>query len=177
MSGAMSKGDREALAKLIRQREKLAKGDVDRVAAEHLAEFEQQVAREYRADDDEVWEQAEKAAQMAVADAQAKVAERCRELGIPEGFQPSLSCHWYRRGEQAVKDRVAELRKVAKTRIDADSKRAKYEIERKSVEVQGELIAGGLDSEEARTFLAAMPTAAALMPAAPSVAEIEETGR
>ena len=42
-----------------------------------------------------------------------------------------------------------------------------------------ELVAGGLESEAARAFLASMPTAEALMAAAPSVAEIEaaHTGR
>ena len=68
---------------------------------------------------------------------------------------------------------------VAKTRIDADAKAAKVAIERSSVEIQTELVAGGLESEAARTFLASMPTAEALMAAAPSVAEIEaaRTGR
>ena len=44
-----------------------------------------------------------------------------------------------------------------------------------SVAIQTELVAGGLKSSEARAFLAAMPTAEALLGAAPSVLEIEES--
>jgi hypothetical protein len=79
---------------------------------------------------------------------------------------------WMRRGENYSAARRAELRKVAKTRIVAEIKAAKTTIERSSVEVQTELIAGGLESEEAKAFLESMPTAEALMPSL-SMAEIE----
>lgn len=86
---------------------------------------------------------------------------------------------WYGRGENASALRRGELRAVAKTRIDADARAAKVAIERSSVEMQTELVAGGLESEAARAFLPSMPTTEALMAAAPSVAEIEaaHTGR
>jgi hypothetical protein len=48
-------------------------------------------------------------------------------------------------------------------------------VERASVETQTELIAGGLESDEARGFLERMPTANALMPPPPPVAEVEAT--
>jgi hypothetical protein len=64
--------------------------------------------------------------------------------------------------------------------VAAEAKAAKVQIERASVDVQTQLVAGGLQSNEAREFLAAMPTAEALMPAV-TVAEIEQaagvTGR
>jgi hypothetical protein len=172
--GKMSKGEREDLAKLVRRREKLAKADVDRVGAERLAEFEGEVASVYHIDDDAVWREAHAAASKATAEAKAKIAERCRELGIQERFAPTVEIAWYSRGENASRDRVTELRRVAKTRFDAEGKAAKAEIERQSVEVQTELVAGGLESDEARAFLASMPEAEALMPPVPTVAEIEE---
>ena len=168
----MTRAERDDLAKLVRRREKLAKTDADRVAAERLAGLEREFAEIYRVGDEEVWREAQAAAEEAVAEANARVAQRCRELGIREAFAPSIGVHWYSRGENASKDRVAELRKVAKTRIDADAKRAKFEIERASVDVQTQLVAGSLRTAEARAFLEAMPTAEALMPSL-TVAQIE----
>ena len=59
-------------------------------------------------------------------------------------------------------------------RLSLRTLRAKLEVERQSVAIQTELVAGGLRSDEARAFLEAMPTADALVGAAPSVLEIEE---
>ena len=67
---------------------------------------------------------------------------------------------------------MAELRRVAKAKLDAGAKAAKVEIERSSLRVQTELVAGGLHSADARAFLEAMPTADALLPPL-TVAEIE----
>jgi hypothetical protein len=170
----MTRRDRDDLAKLARRREKLAKADTDRVASERLADFEQQMAAIYRPSDDEIWSELHAAADEAVAKADAAIAERCRELGIPKRFRPGLQLQWYERGENAAAQRRSELRAVAKSRIDAMAKLAKVEIERQSVEVQTVLIAGGLDSDDARAFLASMPTADALIGAAPSVAELEQ---
>ena len=71
---------------------------------------------------------------------------------------------WYRRGENAASQRRTELRRVAKTEIDALEARAKTEIERVSVEQQTALISDGLTSEAAQAFLEQMPTAENLMP-------------
>jgi hypothetical protein len=171
---SMTKSERDELAKLVRRREKLAKVDVDRVAAERLADFEEQMASIYAPADDARWREIHASAAEVVREADEAMAERCRELGIPERFRPELDLHWYGRGENASRDRRSELRTVAKTRIDAMAKTAKLEVERQSVALQTELIAGGLQSDQARAFLAAMPTAEALVGAAPSVREIEE---
>jgi hypothetical protein len=127
----------------------------------------------YKPADDPVWHELHADAKRVAVEAQAKIEERSRELGIPERFAPGLNVYWYSRGENAVVQRRAELRKVAQTRLAANAKTAKAQIERRSVEVQTQLVAGGLESDEAREFLASMPQADALMPAVPSVAEIE----
>jgi hypothetical protein len=168
----MTRRDREDLAKVVRRREKLTKADADRVAAERLAEFESRVAAIYKPSDDPVWNELYTSAHTAVTDAQTRLAERCRELGIPEDWAPELNLGWWGHGENAAAQRRAELRRVAKTRIDADAKAAKVEIEKRSLAVQEELIAGGLESGEAKAFLETMPTATQLMPSV-SVAEIE----
>jgi hypothetical protein len=154
-------------------REKLAKADVDAVAAERLAEFEQQMASIYKPSDDPAWADLHAETEKVTKEAQAKINERSRELGIPERFAPGLSVGWYGRGENQMASRRAELRKVAQTRLAANAKTAKAQIERNSIEVQTQLVASGLESAEARTFLESMPTAEALMPAVPSVLEIE----
>jgi hypothetical protein len=171
----MTKGERDELMKLLRRHEKLATGDVDRVAAERLADFEQQMASIYAPTDDERWAELHAQAASVVREADDALAERCRELGIPERFRPELGMHWYGRGENGSAARRAELRTVAKTRIDAMAKAAKVEVERQSIAVQTRLVATGLTGDEARTFLASMPTAETLVGAAPSVLEVEAT--
>jgi hypothetical protein len=175
MSDEMTKSERDELAKLVRRREKLAKVDADRVAAERMADFEQQMASIYAPADDARWAELHAQAEEVVREADKALADCCRELGVPERFRPQLNLHWYLRGENGARDRRAELRAIARTRVDAMAKAAKLEVERQSVAIQTELVAGGLRTEEARAFLAAMPTAEALIGAAPSVLEIEET--
>jgi hypothetical protein len=164
MSGAMSKADREALVKLVRRAERAHKTLAEQRKAEQLADFERQLATIHKYYDDEVWQEAYAEASRVVAEADAKIAERCRELGIPEDWRPGLSVGWYERGENAMKQRRGELRKVAQTRIDADYKRACTAIEMHSVELQSQLVAGGLESDAARAFLKAMPSPEVLMP-------------
>lgn len=159
----MTRREREDLAQLVRRREKVAKTTAAERSAELLADFEQQMATVYAAED-EAWKDVTTRAKQLVAEADAEIAKRCRELGIPEDLRPGLSLGWYGRGQNASKERRAELRRVAQSRIAAMEKQARSEIERSSVEVQTQLLAGGLETDEARAFLESMPTAQALMP-------------
>ena len=86
----MTKSEREDLAKLIRNREKVMKSAARERSAELLAEFEQQMASVYSYDQDEVWKSATEAAAAAVAVAQQAIAERCSEMGIPARFAPNV---------------------------------------------------------------------------------------
>lgn len=171
----MSRRDREELAKLVRRREKLAKAAAGSRAAELLANFEQQLATTYDPLDS-AWREAHEEAVRAVEALNARIAARCQEQGIPARFAPSAVMGWSDRGENYTSRRRAELRKVAQTRLAAVEKSAKTEIERRSVEIQTALVAGALESAEARTFLDSMPSAEALMPAL-SVPEIEAAAR
>jgi hypothetical protein len=138
----MTKGEREDLAKLCRQREKLAKVEADARAAEMLADFQKQLATIHSYNDHEVWKKAKAAAQAATDEARRIVEASLNELGIPRQFAPLLSLEWYGRGENAAAERRAELTKVAVSRIDAITKRVKHQIEAGSVEVQTRLLAG-----------------------------------
>jgi hypothetical protein len=160
----MSKGERTDLCALVRRREKFEKTAAAQRTAELLADFERQLASIYSYDTDETWRAAHAEAKKVIAEAEVTIAARCRELGIPEEFQPGLSFGWHGRGENASKDRRAELRKVAETRLDVMEKSAKTQIERKSIEMQEHIVRDRITSEAAQVLLARLPAIESLMP-------------
>lgn len=160
----MTKSEREDLAKLIRNREKVMKSAAGERSAELLAEFERQVASIYSYDQDEVWKSATTAAAAAVVIAQQTIAARCGELGIPARFAPCVEFSWRGRGENAIKDRRAELRAVAKSRIDAIEKSACTKIEMLCLDAQSQILAHGLTSAAAIAFFDELPKVEVLMP-------------
>jgi outer membrane scaffolding protein for murein synthesis (MipA/OmpV family) len=160
----MTKGERDELAKILKARARLAGRVVEQRAAELLAEAEQQLATVYKVND-QAWRELTATAQQTVREADAELARRCRTLGIPEEFRPHLTVGWWGRGENGDRERRAELRKVAQSRIATMAKSARVAIETQALEGLTQLAAGALESEAARAFLAAMPTPEALMPA------------
>lgn len=170
-TGGMTRRDRDDLAALMRKQEKLGKTEAAERAAFLRADVERQLAATCEVSD-ERWAAITAAAKKAVAAADTQIAEICRDQGVQERFRPELCLDWYSRGENAIQKRREELRKVAVTRIAALEKEARTKIECRSVEIQMQLVAGGLESDAARAFLASMPTAAQLMPPI-AVAEIE----
>jgi hypothetical protein len=162
---AMSKSEREDLQRLIRQREKVLKSAAKQRSASLLADFENQMGSTYSFDQDEVWANATEVAEREVAKAQDRIAARCAKLGIPERFAPRLDVHWYSRGENAVKERRTELRKMAVTRIEAIEREAIVKIELGCLKAQEQIALAGLTSEKARQFIEARPAIDVLMPA------------
>jgi hypothetical protein len=160
----MTKSERTELCALTRQREKLAKTAAAERAAELLADFEAQLARIYHFDDEPIWQASHEIARKALENTNAAIAARCEELGIPEEFAPALAMGWRGRNENSVKSRRDELRKVAVTHIAAMQKSAHTKIETHSVQLQSEIVANGLTSEVAKSFLERMPAIASLMP-------------
>ena len=161
---AITKSEREELQRLVLKREKVLKSAAKQRSAELLADFENQMGQNYSFDQDETWAAAMNAAEQEVAKAQARVAVRCAELGIPKQFAPELDVRWYSRGENAVKDRRAELRKMAMTRVEAIEREAITKIEVSSLEAQTRLAIAGLTSEAARQFISELPPLEKLMP-------------
>jgi len=71
----MTKGEREDLQRLVRQREKVLKSAAKQRSAELIADFENQMGQEYSFDDDKVWAEASNIAKAAVRKAdEAQVA-------------------------------------------------------------------------------------------------------
>ena len=176
----MTSRERNDLISLCKQRARVAKQMASHRAADLLADFEAQLATEYAWDDEEVWAEAHRIASAALADANVLIADRCQELGIPKQFAPSLEYYWRSRGENDSKQRREELRKVARTRLDAMVKGTQTQIDRAALEVQTYLVSEGLESDAAREFLeSGMPTVESLMPplAVPEVERLLGPGR
>lgn len=160
----MTKGEREDLLRLVRQREKVFKSAAKQRSAELLADFENQMGQQYSFDQDDVWREANRQAKQEVAKAQEKVAARCVELGIPARFAPELNVHWYSRGENAAKERRQELRTMAKTRIDEIERKAITQIEVQSLHAQEQIAIHGLTSAAAKAFINSLPPVEEIMP-------------
>jgi hypothetical protein len=161
----MTKGERDDLVRLIKQRERVAKTAAEQRSAAMLAEFEQRISEIHTFATNEVWSAAVAAAVEAAKEANAKIKAEASSLGIPEEFQPSLSYHWDKRGESEYRERREELRRVAKSEIDAIEKLARTQIETASLQAQTEIIANGLQSEAAMAFLSSLPAIETMMPA------------
>jgi hypothetical protein len=166
MSALMTRTEREALQRLIRDREKVQKSAAKQRSADILADFENQIAAVYSFDDDAVWAEAAKEAKRIIASAQKRIADRCRELGIPQDFAPGLELNWRHRGyHNSVKERREELRRAARAQVEALERKAIVEIEKASVEALTEIALAGLTSEAAQAFIKRLPTVESLMPA------------
>jgi hypothetical protein len=170
---ALTRAERENLLRLAKMRERVAKTGLTQRSAQLLAEFEQQMASEYSYDQDATWKAAVTVAGREVKKAEAQIAERCRELGIPDRFAPGLHLSWYDRGENAVGKRRTELRFVARSRIAEIEKTARSTIVQASLEVQTEILRTALGSAAAVTFLDRMPSVEQLMPPL-TIAAIEQ---
>jgi hypothetical protein len=164
MTERMTKGEREELQALVRQRQKVFNTAAEQRAAELLADFDNQLGSQYAFNDDAVWEKATKEAEHEVEKAKRKIAARCRELGIPERFAPDLELSWYHRGENAVKDRRAELRTMAKTRINALLAKAKVRVATDCLRVSEQITLAGLTSEAALALINGLTPIDAQMP-------------
>ena len=160
----MTRNERESLAKLMRQRERVAKTNATARSAHLLAEFEAQLDRQYAYDEDVVWASATAMATEVVAQAQRAIEKRCEELGIPPQFAPGLSVGWYGRGRNALSSERAELRRLARRRIEEIEAKARSAIEQASLNAQEGLMLGGLTTDAARTYIESLPSVDALMP-------------
>lgn len=163
--------ERDALLRVARMNARLAKDGVAQREAQLLAKADEDLAAAYRFDDD-AWAEITRAAEAALYRADQRIAQACRDLGIQERFRPQLTISWSGRGENAMAERRAELRRVARAKIKAAGQEARLAIDRQAAKVMTELIAGGLKSAEAKALLESIPAADKLMPPV-AVAELE----
>jgi hypothetical protein len=144
----LSRNETHDLSMIIKDRSTVLRAHAEEQAAQCIAD-----AAVYSWDQDEIWQAATEEAQKVVGDCQAKIAARCEKLGIPKSFAPAIAMSWSGRGENALNSRRVELRRVAKTSIEAMMKAAITKIEKQSLELRTQVAALGLLSDAARVFL------------------------
>jgi hypothetical protein len=149
----LSRSETHDLSMIIKDRTKVLKAHAEAQAAACLADFERKLASVYQWDQDDTWKRATLEAERVVAEAKAKIADRCQELGIPPRFAPDLTLVWSGRGENAIQSRRAELTRVAKSSVEAMVKAAITKIERQALDLRTQVVAFGLVSAEAKMFL------------------------
>ena len=161
----MNKTEREELARLARQRARLAKSKAAEREKILLAEAEDLMATQFAAQD-EAWASATTMTAEACRRANEQIKAECAVMGIPAHQAPVLVLNWQSRSTGFTDEsRRAELRRVAQSRLAALTASAKTAIDEQLLEIETALIAGGLESAEAAAFLQRMPTAEQLMPA------------
>lgn len=169
----MTKGEREELKRLARERARVAKHDAQRRTADLKAMFEHQLADAYSFNSEESWSSVVMVAREECAIAQEKISERCKDLGIPLAMHPVVSFDWQSRGPYAVAAQQQNLRRAAHQRIAAQERAAIAEIDRAALDIQTNLVRAGLTSDAAVEFLSAMPSVNDLMPPV-SMDELEQ---
>lgn len=160
----LTKAERDQLLQIVKKREKVMRASAVERSGVLLAEFDRQSAKIYSFDDDSIWKQATERAKEVVARANEEIAARSAELGIPKEFAPFISMGWIGRNESAIAQRRAELRRAARSKIEAIQLEALTAIERASLAAQEEIVLKGLQNEAAKAFLENMPSLESLMP-------------
>lgn len=159
----ISKGEREELRGLLKGRARFAKKFIEQRVAVLNADVEQKLAVTYKVEA-AAWKDLTTTAKEAVEKADEELAQRCRDLGIPEQFRPKMTFSWYERGETAFAARRAELRRLAVAKINVMAAQAEVEIEGKALEGLELQARSALESAAAHEFLASIPSVDTLMP-------------
>jgi hypothetical protein len=149
----LSRHETHDLSMIIKDRTKVLTRHAEAQAAACMADFEKQLATVYTFDQDEVWQKAHSKAADVVREAQEQIAARCKELGIPRTFAPDVGLSWQGRGENALTGRRVELRRVAKSAIDAMKAAAITKIEKQALDLRTQVVAMGILSPDAKLFL------------------------
>jgi hypothetical protein len=168
----MTQAERRELRSVVKQQFKVLRGEVEQRRKELAAEAAEQVRRRYAESDKQVddlnWkiEQITDQANKDIRDA-VKAAQ-----GDSQGGQ----WHWSgpvraARVQHEREDRYA-LSAALSTGIDAQAKGAMLNLERQEADLLRQLALGALESEEARAFLASIPSVGELIPAS-RLAELE----
>jgi hypothetical protein len=165
----MTKGDRENLQRIAKMNARVARQQVEQIKAERIAQAEAALSRTFKKYE-EAWAEAVEQAEEDIHKVRVRVGKHIQsvlqEEGVPDDFMPQLQIvsWWRERGENEMAGRRAELRMRARTRVQADGEAAVAAIDAGEVKVLTQLLAGGLETDQAQKFLEAMPNAAELMP-------------
>jgi hypothetical protein len=159
----MTKGERDELRRLVRQRTKVLRDEVKARTAELAADVEQQlIARFYERDEKRL--EAEREIQGIIAAANVQVSEALAKTdshltGVGRSFIEPGRIFW------DTSDRHA-LRAAAIKDIEARAAAAVLVLSRQEVTLLEQLARGALESAEAMAFLDSIPSVGELVPAA-----------
>ncbi len=159
----MSKGERDELRRLVRQRTKVLRDEVKARTAELAADVEQKlIARFYERDEQRLV--AEREIRAIVAEANLQIGEALAKTdshvtGVGRSFIDAGPIYW------DTSDRHA-LRAAAIKDIEARAAAAVLVLSRQEVTLLEQLARGALESEEAMAFLDSIPSVGELVPAA-----------
>lgn len=158
----ISKGERDELRRLVRQRSKVLRDEVKARTAELAADVEQKlVARFYERDQKRL--EAEQRINEVVEDANRRIAQILSEVdrqitGVGRAPIGPIHIRW------DITDRMA-LKQAAIKDIEARAANAVLALSRQEVDLLERLARGALESDEAMHFLASIPTVGEMVPA------------
>jgi hypothetical protein len=160
----ITKTERAELRSLIRQRFKVLRAEVEVRRAELVDELERRIVAKFAADD-KAWADAMYLIEEAAREANRKANDIMR--GVMAEAYPVDQDHRIvdaRPINQPTHERI-QLHRQGEARIDAQVKTAQLQLDRQEADLLTRLIAGALESDEARAFLGEIPTVSALVPA------------
>jgi len=167
----ITKGERAELRSLIRARFKVLRDDVLVRESELKVELQEHIRQQFAAAD-KAWADLAVVVHEAVGEANRRVNDAVRGLvGRDAWPHDRMLIHPYDIGQirgsagQHTGAARLELWNNGTAKITATVKAAQLELNRKEVELLTRLAAGVLESEEARAFLAEIPTVSSLVPA------------
>jgi hypothetical protein len=147
---------------------KAAKAAIVALGPKLKAEFEVQLSVSYPASGDTVWRDALQTVYDTYRKQEERVQARCEELRIPVRFRPRLTPPgWldsWRAGCSDFKDLRAEMRRLAGVQIDDMLKSRMAQLELDSANIQFEIASQGCVTDEAKEFLAKLPSVESLIP-------------
>ena len=161
----MTKYDLEKLLQLDRHEAKALKNATEARRAQVIAQGEADIARQCSINHRPEWEKAYQEASKLLEKLNEQIIADVEAEGRPAAFAPSAAIVWLDRGENLLKERRVELRRVLQAEATAQKEAACVAIDLYSVKAQRELLTCGLDTEIAKQILAQRPTLEAIMPA------------
>jgi hypothetical protein len=172
----ISKSELDTIGRALRANVKAAKHAIAALGPKLKAEFDVQLMTKYPASGDPVWKDAMDKALAEYEIQSDRVRERCKELGLPERFWPSMrGPGWmdsWSYGCSDYKDMRAEMRRVAGIQIDDMLKSRVSKLELDSANIQFEIATHGCITDAAKDFLARLPKIEEMIPPV-KVSEVE----
>jgi hypothetical protein len=160
----MTKAEQANLLRLGKLNRDGAIAEARRHTAEAAADFAMRLAARFSFDQRDAWAELMRTAKSHVSEIDHRLAADCARLGIPAAFRPSIDICWFSRGENASKERRAELQRVHATRLIAIERAAIEEIMAGHRRFETKVLTATISTDEGLEQLATMPTAEQLMP-------------